>query len=131
MFLSFLILPTLVPLANTTATVPNGGITTSISAPEHANPAPRIPVIASISIFALVYPLPGEVMVTDWIWPGIVSPSSFVPSATTIVTRPPSPSPLIGPLLYVPTAYSVPGSLIWTLSIFLEDWIPVTTGNLA
>ena len=75
---------------------PNGGIITSKSAPEPANPAPRIPSIDSTSIVAVVYPLPGEVTTTSWIWPGIVIPSASWPSATVIVTNPPSPSPPIG-----------------------------------
>ena len=129
MFLSFLILPTFVPFAKITAPVPNAGMTTLITAPDPVKPDPRIPSIDSISIDAVVYPLPGDVMSTDWIWPGIVAPSSSVPSATVIWTNPPSPSPEIGTELYTPTAYSVPGSSISILSIFLEDWIPVITGN--
>ncbi len=60
----------------------------------------------------------------------MLTPSESVPSATVILTKPPSPSPPIGTLLYVPTAYSVPGSLISTLSIFLEEIMLLTTGSL-
>ena len=81
-------------------------------------------------MFATVYPFPGDVTKTSWIWPGITIPSESVPSATVICTNPPSPSPPIGTLLYVPTAYSVPGSLIWTLSIWRVDSILSTIGSL-
>ena len=48
--LQFFNLTNISPLAKTTAPVPNGGMTTSISAPDPVNPGPRIPSIASISI---------------------------------------------------------------------------------
>ena len=51
----------------------------------------------------------------------MLTPSESVPSATLIETKPPSPSPPIGTPLYTPTAYSVPGSEISTLSILRED----------
>ena len=46
------------------APVPNGGITTVNSPPEPVVPGPKIPSIASISIDAVVYPIPGEVTTT-------------------------------------------------------------------
>ena len=64
---NFLILPTLVPLVKIEAPVPYGGITTTKSAPDPLNPDPRMPGIDCISIFAVVYPLPGEVTVTSTI----------------------------------------------------------------
>ena len=48
----------------TDASVPKGGITTTNSAPDPVNPEPRIPGTESISIDAVVYPLPGEVTAT-------------------------------------------------------------------
>ena len=78
------------------APVPNGGITTVNSPPEPVVPGPKIPSIASISIDAVVYPIPGEVTTTLLIWPGIVWLFSSSPSETVISTKPPSPSPAIG-----------------------------------
>ena len=96
LFFNFLILPTLSPLVNMDAPDPNGGITTINSAPDPVKPEPRMPGIDSISIVAVVYPLPGDVTITSCIWPGIDTPSESVPSATVIWTNPPSPSPPIG-----------------------------------
>ena len=54
MFLSFLILPTLVPEVKMDAPVPADGITTTNSAPDPVKPVPRIPGMALISIVAVV-----------------------------------------------------------------------------
>ena len=54
LFLSFLILPTLSPLVKIDAPVPNGGMTTTNSAPDPVKPDPNIPLIASMSIVAVV-----------------------------------------------------------------------------
>ena len=53
---------------------------------------PKIPGIASISIDAVVYPLPGSVTVADLIVPDPTSSSN----STRIDALAPSPSPLIG-----------------------------------
>ena len=54
MFLSFLILPTLVPEVKIDAPVPTDGMTTTNSAPDPVNPVPSMPGIALISIVAVV-----------------------------------------------------------------------------
>ena len=106
------------------APVPFGGMITSNTAPDPDRDGPRIPSIASTSIYASVYPLPGSVTTTSTICPaGSVFPS------TTSRTLPPTPSPKIGTPKYSPGSYSVPGLLISTLSIFLTDWISVIIGS--
>ena len=93
MFLSFLILPIDLPCKNTDAPDPSEGITTSRIPPEPASRGPKMPGIASMSIDAVVYPLPADVSSTAVITP-VKSPSSV----TVILQEAPSPSPPIGTL---------------------------------
>ena len=60
--------------------------------PEPASVLPKIPGIASMSIDAVVYPLPGSVTAAPVIVPDPTSSSN----STVIVALAPSPSPAIG-----------------------------------
>ena len=60
---------------------------------DSCNSDPNIPGIVSISIDAVVYPLPGDVNST-----AVITPVNSPSSATVILHRPPSPSPAIGTL---------------------------------
>ena len=50
----------LVPVKNTDAPDPSEGITTDTTPPDPARVLPRMPGIESISIDAIVYPLPAS-----------------------------------------------------------------------
>ena len=81
-----------VPVKKTDAPVPSAGMITSTVPPEPASVLPSIPGIASMSIDAMVYPLPGSVTAALVRVPDPTSSST----STVMVHLAPSPSPAIG-----------------------------------